>query len=69
MSQTKLDECGHVVIENHGNYSYDKINTDRTMMNMDWTYIKRLDVGIHTSEWFVAVFPLWVYREIPNKFA
>ena len=35
---------------------YEKINTDRTVVNMEWADNKKLDVGIHTDEWFGDVF-------------
>ena len=34
--QPKLGGCGHCVMDNHGNYVYEKTNTDRTVANMEW---------------------------------
>ena len=29
---------------------------------------KDIDVGTHPDEWFGAVFPVWTYWQIPDKF-
>ena len=68
LSQKKLGEYGHAVMENHGNYVYKKINMVRTIVNMESAYNKNIDVGCHPIEWFSAVFPVLKYQQIPDKF-
>ena len=36
-------------------------------MNMELAD-KNIYVGSHPSEWFGVVFPVWTYRQIPDKF-
>ena len=35
---------------------YEKINTDRTVVNMEWADNKKLDVGIQPAEFVDALF-------------
>ena len=36
----KNDEYRHAVMDDYGNYVYEKINMERTVVNMDWEYNK-----------------------------
>ena len=61
LSQPKLNEYEHIVIEYHRNHVYEEINMYRTVVNMEWEYNKNIDVGTHKDEWIVTVFPVWTY--------
>ena len=39
---SKNNEYSHAVMEDYGNYVYEKINTERTVVNMEWEDNKSL---------------------------
>ena len=59
-SQPKLYENGNSVMNKNGNYVYEKINTDMTVVNFEWADNKSIYVKIHTPEWFGAMFTVWI---------
>ena len=67
VSQSKIDEYVHAMVDYHGNYVYEKINTERTVVKIKWEDNKN-DIEIHPSEWFGSVFPVCKYQQIPDKF-